>query len=331
VRTRRIAALVVGLIVAVTLVSGCASQSPEAVETPEPAPTADLSAEIQELPDGTRYVVHPDKLQSGGPPPDGIPSIDKPEYVSVTEADAWIQDNELVLALEYDGVTRAYPLQILVWHEIVNDTVNGKPILVTYCPLCGSGIAYERTLDGQAVEFGTSGQLYNSNLVMYDRVYGTLWTQIGGQAIIGELSGRLLTPIDIDTVVWRDWAPVHPDAEVLSQDTGFDRDYGVDPYGSYYEDSFIWFPVEGQDDRIHPKTVIFGIEVNGVFKAYPEDDLIESGEINDTVGGRDILIIRGDDGVVTITDVTAKTQIVKERDFWFAWYAFHPKTELYTK
>ena len=298
--------------------------------TPAPAPAEDLSAEIMELPDGTKYIVHPDKIQSGGPPPDGIPSIDDPAYVSVSEANDWIQENELVLALQYNGVTRAYPLQILVWHEIVNDVVAGKPVLVTYCPLCGSGIAYERTIDGQEVEFGTSGRLYNSNLVMYDRVYGTLWTQIGGQAIVGELSGKLLTPIDIDTVVWRDWAPAHPDAEVLSQQTGFDRDYGEDPYGSYYEDSFIWFPVEGQDDRIHPKTVIFGIEVNGVFKAYQEDDLIESGEIKDTVGGRDISLTRSDDGVVTIIDIAAGTGIVKERDFWFAWYAFHPKTELYT-
>jgi len=329
--------------VTLALVAGCgprvaeapAASLPEprpAMESalePEPAPATELSAEIKELSDGTRYLVHPDKIQSGGPPPDGIPSIDNPEYVTVSDADAWIEDNELVLALSYRGVTRAYPLQILVWHEIVNDVINGEPVLVTYCPLCGSGIAYQRTIKGEEVEFGTSGKLYNSNLVMYDRLSRTYWTQIGGQAIIGELTGMELTPIDIDTVVWRDWAPAHPDAEVLSQDTGFDREYGEDPYGSYYEDSFIWFPVEGQDERIHPKTVIFGIKVNGVFKAYPEDDLTQAGEISDTVGGREITLTRGADGVVTIRDTAAGTEIVKERDFWFAWYAFHPKTELF--
>ena len=126
----------------------------------------DLEQEIMVDENGVKYIVHPGKIRSGGPPKDGIPSIDDPKFVSVNEADVWIADNELVLALVYKGVERVYPLQILVWHEIVNDVIEGDPILVTYCPLCGSGIAYESTIDGSAVEFGTSGKLYNSNLVM---------------------------------------------------------------------------------------------------------------------------------------------------------------------
>ncbi|MCK4965812.1 DUF3179 domain-containing protein, partial [bacterium] len=224
---------------------------------------------------GVKFLVNPDKIQSGGPPKDGIPSIDNPKYVSVTDADKWIEDNELVLAINYKGVKRVYPLQIMVWHEIVNDVIAKDPILITYCPLCGSGIAYERTLDGKEVEFGTSGKLYNSNLVMYDRKTDTYWTQIDGLAIVGELTGRKLTPISIDTVVWRDWKKEHPNSEVLSQNTGFIRNYGRDPYGSYYENSFLLFPVEGSDDRIHPKTVVFGIEINNQFKAYQEKDLKE--------------------------------------------------------
>ena len=127
---------------------------------------------------------------------DGIPSIDNPKYVSVKEADEWIEDNELVLALIYKGVKRVYPLQILVWHEIVNDNIAGDPLLITYCPLCGSGIAFEGKIDvggkRKEVEFGTSGKLYNSNLVMYDRETQTYWTQIDGKAIIGELTGQEL-------------------------------------------------------------------------------------------------------------------------------------------
>ena len=285
--------------------------------------------EIRVTSEGVKYIVNPDKIISGGPPKDGIPSIDNPKFVSVEEADAWIQDNELVLAIIYKGVKRVYPAQILVWHEIVNDNIAGDPILITWCPLCGSGLAFKRTIDGEAVEFGTSGKLFNSNLVMYDRKTDTYWVQIGGKAIIGELTGMVLETISMDTVVWRDWKVAHADSEVLSQDTGFSRSYGRDPYGSYYEDSFLFFPVEASDDRVHPKTVIFGIEVNGEFKAYREDDLIEMGEIEDVVAGVNVKVERDEVGIVKVTNVDSGEEIIKERDFWFAWYAFHPDTDLY--
>ncbi len=285
--------------------------------------------EIKTTITGKKYIVEPEKIRSGGPPKDGIPSIDNPKYVSLEEAEGWIQDNELVLAIIYKGVKRVYPLQIMVWHEIVNDKIAGDPILITYCPLCGSGIAYERKIDGQEVEFGTSGKLYNSNLVMYDRETDTYWTQIDGLAIVGELTGSKLTPVSIDTVVWRDWKKAHPDSEVLSQDTGFNRKYGRDPYGNYYEDSFLIFPVDNEDNRIHPKTVIFGIEVDGNFKAYKEEDLIRLKSVEDTVGSTRISIKREESGIVKITNLETKEEIVKERDFWFAWYAFHPNTGLY--
>ncbi len=181
------------------------------------------------------------------------------------------------------------------------------------------------------MEFGVSGKLYNSNLVMYDRKTDSYWSQLDNIAIVGELAGNKLTPVSIDTVVWRDWKKEHPDSEVLSQDTGFGRSYGVDPYGSYYEDSFIFFPVENRDDRVHPKTVIFGIAVNGVYKAYKEDDLEESKVIEDTVGEVRIKLEREDSGTVRVTNLETGEEIVKERGFWFAWYAFHPDTELYTK
>jgi hypothetical protein len=190
---------------------------------------------------GVKYIVDPAALAVGASK-DGIPSIDKPKFISVEEADRYIQDNELVLALTYKGTERVYPLQIMVWHEIVNDTIANDPVLITYCPLCGSGIAFERRIEGEEVEFGVSGKLYNSNLVMYDRKTNSYWTQIDGLAIAGELSGTKLKSLPMDTVVWRDWKGKHPDSEVLSQETGFLRSYGRDPYGSYYEDSFVWFP-----------------------------------------------------------------------------------------
>ena len=178
------------------------------------------------------------------------------------------------------------------------------------------------------VEFGTSGKLYNSNLVMYDRKTKTYWTQIGGKAIVGKLTGQVLKGVSIDTVVWRDWKKQHPDSLVLSQKTGFNRQYGKDPYGNYYEDSFLFFPVENEDKRVHPKTVIFGIEVDGNYKAYKEED-VKKGMIKDKVNGVNLKVERDSAGIVKITNLDNGKEIVKERDFWFAWYAFHPKTLLY--
>jgi len=308
------------------LFSGCARQSSRVAadshsEKDNPA--------IRETSEGVKYLVHPSKIRSGGPPPDGIPPIDEPRFVSVNEANGWIADSELVMALVYKGVRRVYPIQVMVWHEIVNDTVAGDPILITWCPLCGSGIAYQRQIDGETVEFGTSGKLYNSNLVMYDRKSETLWTQIGGEAVYGELTGRRLTPVSIDVVVWRDWKKRYPDSEVLSRDTGFTRDYGRDPYGNYYTDRGLFFPVENYSDEIHPKTVVFGIEVQGVYKAYRESDLIKRGRIEDTVSGVRVLLERDAAGTVTVTNRDSGRVIVKERDFWFVWYAFYPTTLLY--
>ena len=246
------------------------------------------NSEIKVTDKGVKYLVDPSEIRGGGPPKGGIgvdrgiPALAEKNinFVSVEEADKWIQDDELVLVLNYKGEKRVYPLQIMVWHEIANDNIQGDPIVVTYCPLCGSGIAYEGKVEinGKRVEteFGTSGKLYESNLVMYDALTDTYWTQIGGLAILGELTGQELIPISIDTVVWRDYKTLNPDAEVLSQDTGINRNYGRDPYGNYYEDSFLIFPVKNSDNRIHAKTVVFGIEVNGNYKAYQEDDLLEN-------------------------------------------------------
>ena len=302
--------------------------------------TRAISDEIKTTSKGVKYIVDPKQILSGGPPKGGIgvdrgiPALDVSNlnFVSVKDASAFIEDNELVLVLIHKGEKKVYPLQIMVWHEIANDVIGGDPIAVTYCPLCGSGIAYDRriTVDGEVVvaRFGTSGKLYNSNLVMYDDVTDTYWQQIDGKAIIGDLVGTELREVSVDTVVWRDFKTLHDDALVLNQDTGMSRAYGRDPYGSYYEDSFLFFPVDNEDDRIHSKTVVFGIEVNGVYKAYQEDDLIATPRITDTVGGVGITLERDSAGIITITD-SAGNEIVKERDFWFAWYAFHPETELY--
>lgn len=269
------------------------------------------------------------KIVSGGPPKDGIPSIDNPKFVSVDDADLWISDNELVLGLNYNGIQKVYPLQIMVWHEIVNDWFLDDPILISYCPLCGSGIAYMREINSEEVEFGTSGKLYNSNLVMYDRKTDSYWTQIDGRAVVGELAGYELELIPMDTVNWSEWKTAYPDSLVLSQDTGYNRDYGRDPYGSYYEEDYLFFPVGEENDRISPKEVVFGIEINGEYKAYLEKDVLEKENFEDVVGGEDVFIERRESGEIYF--IVDGERLGYERGFWFAWYAFHPETEVYEK
>ena len=297
----------------------------------ECAPSTQLPVpeEVTQSLNGIPFLLHPGQLSHGGPPPDGIPSIDLPTFSSVSDADGWLEPDDLLIVLTHKGVERAYPFRILTHHEIVNDTVSGDPIVVTYCPLCGSGIAYERTIDCEPVEFGTSGMLFNSNLVMYDRRTRSLWMQIGGQAVFGSMSGQWLTPVAVDVVRWGEWSPHHPDAEILDRGGGY-RDYSYDPYDGYDTDYSVWFPVQNvEDGRFHPKAVIFGIEAGGIHKAYFEDAVIRNAPFEDVVGDTVVRVERDESGLVTFTDLADGSVLPKERDFWFAWYAFYPETRIY--
>ena len=265
----------------------------EMVEIPQ-----EVKEEIKTLPDGTKYLVHPSLILSGGPPKGGIgvdrgiPAIVNPKFETATEA-TWLSDNDLIFGLVVDGVARAYPKQILVFHEIANDKINDKPILVTYCPLCGTGIAFEGRLPtGEEANFGTSGKLYNSNLVMYDDKTDSYWTQVGGKAIVGQLTGAKLKQIPMDTVLWKDWKQLHTDTQVLSKNTGFVRPYGADPYGDYYSDAFVGFGASFTDNRLHPKVMVSGVEINGVEKAYPVIEVDKAGLVNDVVGDVNILVVK---------------------------------------
>jgi len=173
-----------------------------------------------------------DHLVSGGPPPDGIPAIDDPKFQPADQVD-WLAGREPLLSLTVGGETRGYPLQVMTWHEIVNDTVGGEPVTVTYCPLCNSGVAFHRQVGERLLDFGTSGMLYADNLVMYDRQTESLWPQLTGQASVGVLTGTPLEAIPIGVVGWDQFRTAHPDALVLTRDTGYPRDYGRNPYAGY--------------------------------------------------------------------------------------------------
>ncbi len=269
-----------------------------------------------------------DEIFDGGPGKDGIPSIDHPKFITTAQAKNDLQLDGSGLAVSINGDSRFYPYQILVWHEIANDTVGGTPVLVSYCPLCNTGIVFERKINGETVEFGVSGKLYNSDLLMYDRKTESLWSQILGQAVVGLLTGTELKQLEADDISLQTFIQKYPQGKVLSKDTGFARDYDRNPYGNYSQTNDTLFPVKRQDSRLTPKAVIYGVEVNGTFKAYPKETLKIRGTVSDIVNGHKIEI-RYNDGLISISDITGGMNVLAKPSFWFAWFAFHPDTELY--
>jgi len=226
----------------------------------------------------------------GGQPRDGIPAIDEPKYQSVAEGDQWLQDQEAVLLLDIEGDVRAYPIQILIWHELVNDIVGGKPVSVSYCPLCNTAIVFDTTLeDGRVLDFGTTGNLRNSDLVMYDRQTESWWQQITGEAIIGELTGTKLDFIPAPLVSWKDFMEAHPDGQVLSRETGFQRAYGRQPYILY--DSSDPFLFSGDvDERLRATERVATVSSGDVDVAFPFSVLEMEPVVHFDLSGQDIVV-----------------------------------------
>jgi len=235
-------------------------------------------------------LIDPDDLLSGGPPPDGIPAIDEPKFLQPDQVD-FLDDVEPVMALQIGNDARAYPMQIMTWHEIVNDTVDGVPVAITYCPLCNTAIAYDRRLDDRVLDFGTSGMLYNSALVMYDRQTESLWSHFTAKGIVGHLAGQELDVYPVAIVSWADWREAHPDGLVLSRDTGHERDYGRNPYPGYDDIDSPAFLFDGEvDDRLAAKERVIGIESDGDAVAVRLDELTDRGVIEVDVDGTELVV-----------------------------------------
>ena len=225
-------------------------------------------------------------------PRDNIPAIDAPKFVSVDAAAGWLEDVEPVVALDIAGDARAYPLQILTWHEIVNDEVGGVPVAVTFCPLCNSAIAFDRRFDGAVLDFGVSGNLRNSDLIMYDRQTHTWWQQFTGEGIVGRYAGGQLEHLPSLLVSFADFRAAYPDGRALSRETGFARQYGRNPYVGYDTTKGNPFLFGGAlDERLTPVERVIAVSVNGVDAAFPLGILQEEKVINYTVGGRDIVAL----------------------------------------
>jgi hypothetical protein len=336
----------IALVALVLVASGCArSASSPAGTTAErelPPEALDFRAEGWKT-DFAKREVPLVEFRSGGPPKDGIPAIDSPRFLPVDEVD-FLRPNEPVIEVVVNGQARAYPIQILIWHEIVNDTIAGVPVAVTFCPLCNTALVFERRVQGDVLDFGTTGKLRNSDLVMYDRQTESWWQQFGGTAVVGDLAGTRLERVPARIVAWREFRTQHPNTLVLSRDTGSERAYGANPYQGYDDvESPPFFPVANDNDkRLPPKERVVFVDRGNDAVVIPYSRLERKRVVRVVVGG-ERLVVRIRPGIVSALDsaeiaegrqvgtaeVLADGRLVEfDEPFWFVVAAFRPDARI---
>lgn len=267
------------------------------------SPTATINFDPEDIPpsgaerefstDFASHSIAYDEVISGGPGKDGIPAIDDPGFETVDQADQWLDDLEPVIHVEIGGEARGYPIQIMMWHEIVNDVVAGEPIAVTFCPLCNTAIAFFSTVEGQALDFGTTGRLRYSNLLMYDRQTESWWQQATGEAVIGSYTGAQLDFAAAPIISWAQFKAASPDGQVLSRDTGYARPYGNNPYLGYdnvNQSPFLYRGPSIPSDALPPMAYILAVEIGDEAVAYAYEALALTPVVHDTVGGEEIVV-----------------------------------------
>jgi hypothetical protein len=252
-----------------------------------------------------RASVSIDQILSGGPPPQGIPALGfrgltgvataspEPRFVSQEDAAVWLGELEPVILMRVGGESRLYPLQVLMWHEIANDTVGGVPVAVTFCPLCNTAIVFDRRVGERTLDFGTTGRLRYSNLIMYDRQTESWWQQATGEAIAGEFAGAQLSFLPAAIIAWEEFFTTYPEGQVLSRETGFSRNYGRNPYQGYDDVNRPPFLYDGPatPDALPATARVLTVDLGGEAVAYPYEALAGAGAANDAVGGQPIVVL----------------------------------------
>ncbi len=269
------------------------------------------------------------EIYSGGPPKDGIPALTDPELITKEKA-VDLDPDDRVLGFIMGGEARAYPLRILNWHEVVNDMVGGEPVVITYCPLTGSGIAFRSTINGKRIIFGVSGKLYNSNLLLYDRVTESLWSQLKMEAVTGEMTGTKLQQLPLLNTTWDNWKNRYPDTKVLSFKTRHIKDYSRDPYDSYHKSNRIYFPISRKSSKLAQKELVLGLIINGKIRTYPVRIISKMiSPVNDVIGSRKVVIYFDEKTKTAWAEYKDGDIIPSVMAYWFAWYTFYPEGDIY--
>ncbi|MGV7220572.1 MAG: DUF3179 domain-containing protein [Nitrospinales bacterium] len=279
--------------------------------------------------DLSRHNVPKSEILSGGPPKDGIPSIDRPKFVSAHKAN-FLRSKDRVIGYVHNGVAKAYAIKILNWHEIVNDRVGEKPVVVSFCPLCGTGMIFDADSGGRGLTFGVSGLLYQSDMLLYDRQTESLWSQVKSEAVTGRLMGRKLKLLPSTHTTWGAWKKKYPNTLALTTETGYSRNYDRDPYEGYSKTRNLYFPVARQSHEFHPKEQIIGIQVGNIYKAWPFIELAKSkSPLKQTIDGKSFKIEFDKNSRTAIVFDKSGSEYPSVVAFWFAWYTFHPETQTY--
>jgi len=264
----------------------------------------------------TKTLIPLDEVLGGGPAKDGIPAISTPKFKNIAETD--IPDETLGVLVKGNEGFRYYPYTVLVWHEIVNDTIDGKGIAVTFCPLCGSSIVYERSTNGTVHEFGVSGKLWQSNLLMYDKATESLWSQIEGRAVVGDLIGSELEIYPSDIVTWAEAKNAYPNLQVLSDDTGYNRDYGFYPYGNYDDSEDLIFPINNLDTSLPAKTLMYASVINEEPIAFVRERLLEEKTASIETDSGTLTASVNENNEITLVDTDGNTY-PGYVTMWFSW------------
>jgi len=261
-----------------------------------------------------------EKVLDGGPGKDGISSLTNPKFVSVKEAGKNTKDDVDGIAVSFGKAVKFYPYSIMVWHEIVNDVVGGKSLTITFCPLCGSAIVFDAEINGKAELFGVSGKLYESNLLMYDKSTESLWSQSIGTAVVGDRTGEKLSVYPSQVVSFKTLKEKWPHAEVLSTDTGYNRNYAFYPYGDYDNNDSLYFPISIKDSRFPAKEIMFVVNVYDKSVAFPVKQLSGSSASVDIDGNKVTGAIIG--GEIIVKNATGN-MLPGYHEMWFSWATHH--------
>jgi len=259
----------------------------------------------------------------GGPRKDGIPALNHPKFTTLAAALSEFPEQGFGILVQIGSTVRYYPFSILTYHEIVNDTIEGQPVLITFCPLCGSAIVFDSRVDSETLGFGVSGKLYESNLLMYDKTSESLWSQILGEAVVGDKTGKKLTVLLSQMLTFAEVAQKYPQAEVLSKETGFSRNYDISPYGDYDENDEIYFPISVQDQRFHPKELMYIVNTNEHSVAFKLNDLMQLKKA-EAIAGSDILIAESEDSEIVVRN-SKNERLPGYYAMWFSWSIHHQK------